>query len=260
MFGIKFENSLSMKFQILTATLLLSLSLYSQSRGKITITSKGELPVYLLINDALQNEVVSDTLHVEMGYGSFNFKVIYADSLLFSEKNIFIQINEHLHYEFFKQDTLLDLKLVGQYLGAEHESNIFQFNSSSKNTYERLVSLLNNEEFVKELFVGTDNYQGKKGCEKPDYINKFALIEKINDAYLTRQKVKLIDEAFLGNCLKVSDMKDILRTIDYEDIRLELLSKYKASVFDIDNFKELKSLFTIKQHQEAFNKLNDQYE
>ena len=246
-----------MRFQILMAFVLFSSIAFSQNKGQVTITSKGNLPMFLLVNDALQHSQATDTIHIYFSYGSYNIKVIYTDSLTFIEKNIFINSDEHNHYEFYQQDSLVNIRLIGQYLGTTRGENLLDYTSSSNGSYQQLLSIFNDENFVKKLLTGANDYQGKKGCENPDYINKYELIEKINEAYLTKQKTQIIEKAFNEKCLKTSDIYDILNAIDYEDIRLELLQKYTSSIFDLDNFFKLSDLFSIKQHREAFNKLKN---
>ncbi|MFP5471008.1 MAG: DUF4476 domain-containing protein [Bacteroidia bacterium] len=247
-----------MRFQILMALFLFPFSFFSQDNANTTITSKSNLPMLLLVNDVVQSTETSDTIHAIFSHGSYNLKIIYADSLKYIEKNIFVSTEEHTHYEFFKQDSTVNLRLVGQYFGETRDENFVSHQPSSSNSYEQLVSLLKDEPFVKKLFTGATDYQGKRGCESPNYINKYELISKINGAFLTKQKTQLIEKTFDSKCLKVSDVFDVLKAIDYEDVRLELLQKYKTSIFDLDNINNLSALFAIKQHQEAFNNLKKQ--
>lgn len=245
-----------MKFQVLFFLVLFSFLGYAQE-GTVTITSKKNLPLYVLVNDVLQNEVAEDTLHITLKEGSVNFKVISPDSLRFTEQNIFVQRNKNIQYEFSIENSAADIKIIGEYLFETKQQNNIDYKPQSNNHIkEVLLQKINNIEFVNKLF-SYNSYSGKKGCDNPDYINKYELIRKIEDYPFTNIKVDIIIRELSGKCIKVDDIKDLIVLIDYEDIRLDCLMQLKPFVYDIDNLQLLSTLFKLKQSQETFQELKN---
>lgn len=219
--------------------------------GMLTLTSKKNIPLFLIVNDALQNEVPKDTIHILLPNGSNNIKIVLIDSLKFCEKNIFIQNDNNQHYQFSIENSIADLNIIGECLFKVKEANQIIYKKTNQNSFEFLKNYFSNSTFVSSIFNQV-SYNGKKGCVYPSYINKYQLIEEISTALLTTQKVKIIIKNLTDKCIKIEDLYDILIKIDYEDTRLDLIHRLKPYIFDLDNLNELEKLFSICQYKEAF--------
>jgi hypothetical protein len=255
-FGTTFELYKRMKYLVL-AVIICSLNI-AFSQNTITITSE-KLPVVVMANDVLQNEVPSKTIHLSnIPDGSISIKIISIDSLLFTEKNVFTTNDEHPHFEFSVKNKAAFVRLIGEYRDSIPQEHLTSLNLSYNNSFAKLLELTKNETFVTSLNEFA-SYQGKKGCDKPQRINKFDLMQHVESAYLTRQKTSIILNALDEKCISTSDMKEILLWIDFEDVRLSMISQLQAQIFDIDNLSLLDELFTIKQNQEQFNTLKNEW-
>jgi len=245
-----------MKYLVLAVTIC-SLNI-AFSQNTITITSE-KLPVVVMANDVLQNEAPSKNIHLSnIPDGSITLKIISIDSLVFLEKNVFTANDEHPHFEFSVKNKVAFVRLIGEYRDSIAQEQLTPLNLTYSNSFAKLLELTKNEAFVTSLNEFA-SYQGKKGCEKPQRINKFELMQKVESTYLTRQKTSIILNALDDKCISASDMKDILLWIDFEDIRLSMITQLQTHIFDIDNLSILDELFSIKQNQEQFNTLKNEW-
>jgi hypothetical protein len=112
------------------------------------------------------------------------------------------------------------------------------------------------EESTEEAIDSTSfeyTYSGNKGCQKLSYKKEImSFTGTLMQESFSSRKLSLTRGFFENNCIQVSDLKQLVDCFAFEDHKLEIIAASVNAVFDIDNYKELKSCFKLQNNITAF--------
>ncbi len=239
------------KYYIAFFLCILSQIGFSQN-AKISLTSNsGKL--FLMMNNIIQNNQPKDSLHIQnIDEGSYSIKIIDVNNLTSAEKTIYINNDQHQQYEYYVEDSIAFIRLIGNYTENIPDSLFINHSINEKLPIDSLYKHTSDSLKLNSLLYPT-NYSGKTGCNLPSFINTQLITQKIENQLLTSKKKTLILNELKGKCIQVSDLKLILKTIDYEDTKLNIIKLLSTQIYDLGNLNELNNLFNIRGYQDAFN-------
>ncbi|MFN3916665.1 MAG: DUF4476 domain-containing protein [Flavobacteriales bacterium] len=113
------------------------------------------------------------------------------------------------------------------------------------------------DELVEEIIDSTSiefTYSGNKGCPKLSLkkeITKFT--EVLRQENFSNRKLSLTKCFFEDNCILINDLKQIVDCFAFEDHKLEIIAASVNAIFDIDNYKQLRSSFKLQNNITAFD-------
>lgn len=228
--------------------------------GKLSITSQSGR-MLVLIDNVIQNETPTDSLHLkELPEGSFSIKIINTDSLSTLDKTIYINENNHEHYEHFIEGSTALLRLVGNYASPLPDSLLLPFKNDQVIKPEIIFAQFNDSSQVEIAQLFSGNYAGKTGCNFPSLLNLNRIDKKINEQPFTKRKKDVLINELLQKCIKVEDLKTLLQNIDYEDAKLNIIQQLIPYIYDVDNLSLLSELFNLQNNKETFATLIAPYD
>ena len=141
---------------------------------------------------------------------------------------------------------IYELSLVGnQYLVLpflKTQLNVDSLHLDSVSPLKFNEELLNSVSFVPSVI----------GCSPPSQ-NFNQLMLQIAKETFSFKRIGLINKILKNNCLRVSQIRELLESIDYEDKRFELLNLAYQHTYDLNNFYQLKSLFLLEKYTKDFD-------
>lgn len=226
---------------------------HTQEAKLSVISNSGK--VLLMMNNVIQNESPSDSIHIsQISEGSYTLKLLNTDSIIKVEKTIFINPDQHQQYQHSIEDSKGLLRLIGNYTELISDSIFSPFSLENKILIDSIYQFTTDSLKLNDILYSTD-YIGKMGCQSPSFLNTQQIINRVESQVLTRKKREVILFELKHECVQVKDLSLILKTIEYEDSKLNIIKLLSSNIYDIENLNQLDKLFNIRGYQEAFNDL-----
>ena len=94
--------------------------------------------------------------------------------------------------------------------------------------------------------VYVEGYSGAIGCEKPVDDSRFErMMDKIADAGFSDDQVAMAKQILRTNCLKISQLVEILEEIAFDEGQLELAKFAYDHIYDLENYWEVYGVFSF---------------
>ena len=222
--------------------------------AKLSIISNSG-KVLLMMNNVIQNESPSDSIHInQISEGSYTLKLLNTDSIIKVEKTIFINPDQHQYYKHSIENSTGFLHLIGNYTELISDSIFSPFSLENKIRIDSIYQYTTDSLKLNGLLYSTD-YTGKTGCQSPSFINTQKIIQRVEGQMLNRKKREVILAELRNQCIQVKALGSILKTIEYEDSKLNIIQLLRDNIYDIENLNQLDNLFNIRGYQDAFKDL-----
>ena len=106
--------------------------------------------------------------------------------------------------------------------------------------------------------VYVEGYSGAIGCEKPVDDSRFErMMEKIADAGFSDDQVAMAKQILRTNCLKISQLVEILEEIAFDEEQLELAKFAYDHIYDLENYWEVYGVFSFSSSKEELEQFID---
>lgn len=106
--------------------------------------------------------------------------------------------------------------------------------------------------------VYVEGYSGTIGCEKPVDDSRFdRMMDKIGDAGFSDEQVAMAKQILRTNCLKISQLVEILEEIAFDEGQLELAQFAYDHIYDLENYWEVYGVFSFSSSSEKLEQFID---
>lgn len=106
--------------------------------------------------------------------------------------------------------------------------------------------------------VYVEGYSGAIGCEKPVDDSRFErMMAKIADAGFSDDQVAMAKQILRTNCLKISQLVEILEEIAFDEGQLELAKFAYDHIYDLENYWEVYGVFSFSSSKEELEQFID---
>jgi len=106
--------------------------------------------------------------------------------------------------------------------------------------------------------VYVEGYSGAIGCERPVDDSRFErMMDKISDAGFSDDQVAMAKQILRTNCLKISQLVEILEEIAFDEGQLELAKFAYDHIYDLENYWEVYGVFSFSRSKEELEQFID---
>lgn len=201
------------------------------------------------INPSSSTLVYADSLNA----GKIPLDIMLNDSVTHLSFNVQLKPN-HLHtYELMKIGTEFQLLPLSTSLKSVSDSKIVTVQSKDQKDINS-----DSTEIAANDSIPIPGYSGPIGCSKPCSDSEVDLLLKsMSELFFEKEKLQKAKNFILSNCLKTSQVADILDVFDLEDRKLDLAILALDHIYDIGHFLQLNDEFRMAtsrtELEKAFN-------
>ena len=169
-------------------------------------------------------------------------------------RNTYDTENYYVVLDALKNES--DRQNVIKFLGLE--SSDTPYTNSSTTNYQAGNNVNNNNYQYQENYSLIPSYSGYINCNKGTLLNDVEnLVEAVNDEPFGDDKLKVIKQATMQTCLRVSDIEKLIEAFNHSSEKMELLKWAWDYTYDIDNFYKLSSSLTFSGDKDELDQFID---